>query len=564
MQVGSLQEWSSNDGGLSWTVHDKMDPMGGSIDDCHSDCHVLIYNNGKLYYGNDGGIYYSTNEGTKWTDISNGLHITDIYKTSSTEMDPCMVLFGAQEASSNLMRGPFPTEVMTLVSGGDGMDNAIDPLHPNILYTCQQLGGNLAYNTNSGADPDFENMAITPDSATGMGPGAWVTPIQLNPLKHTSLLAGYTHVGVHYRALFGTWVNLSSGKIADTTVCTDVKFAPSDTLTIYVTKADSIFRTTNYGTTWSNITNNIRTLGGWNFANIVVNPTNKQHVFVACASWLTNKKVFESTNGGTTWTNISGTGLPNVPANCLVYQAGTSDGLYLGTDAGVFYRDDLTGAWLPFSDGLPYVAVNDLDIVYTTKKLRAATTGRGMWETNLRGVTRSEFLNLTGSTTATLENEAYGQISSNQVLNSPANVTYRSATGVLLTTGFRVNGGAKFLGTVSPCMAILAPESTTALPPLAADPPQPDKPLPQEFRVSLAPNPTDKQVTLHIALPSPAAFRIEVFDLSMRRIVVRGQEAAGAGLQAYELPTDDWPAGTYLVQVSSGKDIQRLKLVVQH
>ena len=56
---------------------------------------------------------------------------------------------------------------------------------------------------------------------------------------------------------------------------------------------------------------------------------------------------------------------------------------YIGTDIGVFYRDNILGDWIPFSNGLPVVEVTDLEIQVSSGKLRAGTYGRGMWETAL-------------------------------------------------------------------------------------------------------------------------------------------------------------------------------------
>ena len=62
-----------------------------------------------------------------------------------------------------------------------------------------------------------------------------------------------------------------------------------------------------------------------------------------------------SADTGKTWTNISGS-LPNVPVNCIVYDdnnGSPNDALYIGTDIGVFYRDNTLGDWVPFSTRLP-------------------------------------------------------------------------------------------------------------------------------------------------------------------------------------------------------------------
>lgn len=97
-------------------------------------------------------------------------------------------------------------------------------------------------------------------------------------------------------------------------------------------------------------------------------------------------KVFSSVDGGSTWSNVSGT-LPNIPVNCIVYQNGSNDALYIGTDFGVYYRDATLTDWVPYGNDLPNVIVSDMEIYYAGQKLRAATYGRGIWEVDLNPVT---------------------------------------------------------------------------------------------------------------------------------------------------------------------------------
>jgi hypothetical protein len=66
-----------------------------------------------------------------------------------------------------------------------------------------------------------------------------------------------------------------------------------------------------------------------------------------------------------------------------VYQNNSNDALYIGTDLGVFYRDNTSGTWTAFSNGLPNTIVDELEIHYGTGMLRAATYGRGIWESAL-------------------------------------------------------------------------------------------------------------------------------------------------------------------------------------
>jgi PKD repeat protein len=115
---------------------------------------------------------------------------------------------------------------------------------------------------------------------------------------------------------------------------------------------------------------------------IAVAPEDPLHVYVSLSGYQAGQKVFESTDGGASWTNIS-RNLPNVPANTIVRQSGAAEGLYVGTDIGVFYSDNTLGNWQPFSDGLPRVVVTELEVHEGAGKLRASTYGRGLWQSEL-------------------------------------------------------------------------------------------------------------------------------------------------------------------------------------
>ena len=72
-----------------------------------------------------------------------------------------------------------------------------------------------------------------------------------------------------------------------------------------------------------------------------------------------------------------------LPVNCIVYQGGADDDLYIGTDIGVYYKNNLMTEWVPFNDGLPNVIVKELEIHYDKGTISAATFGRGVWESPL-------------------------------------------------------------------------------------------------------------------------------------------------------------------------------------
>jgi hypothetical protein len=125
------------------------------------------------------------------------------------------------------------------------------------------------------------------------------------------------------------------------------------------------------------------------FSRLTINPDDADEIWLTYGGYDDGFKVFRSLNGGTSWTNITGS-LPNTPVNCIVYSdhnGNPNDALYIGTDIGVFYRDNTLGDWVPFSTGLPVAEVTDLEINIADGLIRAGTYGRGIWQSSLYSAT---------------------------------------------------------------------------------------------------------------------------------------------------------------------------------
>jgi len=84
--------------------------------------------------------------------------------------------------------------------------------------------------------------------------------------------------------------------------------------------------------------------------------------------------VFKTTDGGATWTDISGN-LPDIPVNDIVISNGK---LVVGTDLGTVVSTTSGGTWSRLGSNLPFTTVMDLHIG-PDGKVYAATHGRGIW-----------------------------------------------------------------------------------------------------------------------------------------------------------------------------------------
>jgi hypothetical protein len=101
--------------------------------------------------------------------------------------------------------------------------------------------------------------------------------------------------------------------------------------------------------------------------------------------------VYRSTDAGAHWANISSS-LPSSPANSLLVDPNDANIVYVATDAGVFFTMNVSSCvassgacWNLFGSALPTSPVIGLMAFNqgATQKLRAATSGRGIWEVDL-------------------------------------------------------------------------------------------------------------------------------------------------------------------------------------
>ena len=135
------------------------------------------------------------------------------------------------------------------------------------------------------------------------------------------------------------------------------------------------------GTRWTNITEGLPE--SLYFTSLAVNGSDSLDLWVACGGFLPGQHVYRTLDGGATWNNMT-MDLPNIPVNSVVHQEGYgSDVVYIGTDAGVYYYTDESGKWTLYSNFLPNVVISELEIHSSSRKLYAATFGRGIWMANL-------------------------------------------------------------------------------------------------------------------------------------------------------------------------------------
>jgi hypothetical protein len=123
--------------------------------------------------------------------------------------------------------------------------------------------------------------------------------------------------------------------------------------------------------------------------DIAYHPVNPDTVY-AVFSGFNTQHVWKSPDNGATWAPIDN-GLPDVPTNCILLDPLHPTHIFVGNDLGVWASTDSGYSWTLLSNCAPYaMQVMHLSITKTVRKLRAATHGLGVWQTDIDQLLASE------------------------------------------------------------------------------------------------------------------------------------------------------------------------------
>jgi photosystem II stability/assembly factor-like uncharacterized protein len=393
--VSGINTWVTEDGGATWNGASYWTgSFGASV---HADHHLYAYNplDEYIYLCHDGGVsrtkeivpgsWFDANNKpdytwpTVWEHLNEGLANFSFYRLGISQSQSRNIYAGAQDMGT-FHRQDGQWSYLTL---GDGMECIIKPGDEDVLYGSSQFG-NLFKSVDGGA------------SFFGLGEGdppwhdesaAWTTPYAL----------GYDDPEKVYVPAANFWLSLDGGfsfdKMGDDLSIYPISafsVSPADPTALYIGKRlwygtnqpGQILRLASDGFTWEDITEGTPADSIY-ISFLETDDENPNLLWATFAGFVSGAKVFESRDGGNTWTNIS-YNLPNLPANCIIQHDGADNNpLYVGLDRGVYYKNDLMDEWELYAEGLPNVIVSEFEIHKDDQQLYIATFGRGIWMNNL-------------------------------------------------------------------------------------------------------------------------------------------------------------------------------------
>jgi hypothetical protein len=400
---GNLSTAVSKDGGNTWTLlsnwlFDQANLRRIGLPYVHADAHAAAISNvpgatPALLFGNDGGLFVSTNGGTTWSsEKNNGLQTFLFYSLTSTPGFPSSVMGGTQDNGTRVRKGN--TTIFNQSLGGDGLGTGWSQANTNTSIATAQ-GNSYGVNLTNQVPDINENFLRTRPPL--INDAVFSTPVETppptaDPTGKVFFTSSRLQV---YETIDGglTWTVIGSVGAATHTILAGttlrstahaVGVSPVDLLHVgVIASGGHVEITTDGGNTWTDRALNTLVSGfqtGISTASITW--ADNQTIYVTSVVPLTGApRVVKSIDGGVSWARAD-SGVPDVPTDRVIIDPrdSTRNTLLAASDSGVFRSTDGGASWAPYGTGLPDAFVSDIYMPPDGSFLRIATHGRGIWE----------------------------------------------------------------------------------------------------------------------------------------------------------------------------------------
>jgi len=293
-----------------------------------------------------------------------------------------------------------------------------------------------------------------------------------------------------------------------------------------------------------------------NISCILVEPGNDNHLIATFSNYGAAGQVFESTDGGTMWTNLTND-LPDMPVRWAMFHPFDEDKVLLATELGVWSTDDLDGVnteWWPSNNfGLANVRVDMLQYRPSDHLVAAATHGRGMFTTDYFTLLNTclPSLNISGAVMPGIY-MAEDFIVSDGVIAPSKKVIYHAGNRIQLTPGFHAQRGSDFWALIEACG--IGPTPNDAQDPSNLMNRTHDQKIISSTSLALlcSPNPVTYQLRVEFDLPTDGVYSLYVRDIQGKLVEsLASQENRAAGHYQVELNAINYHAGIYVISLQS-------------
>ena len=435
----------STDGGQ--TFGDVSKVGDGTV--LHANHHAIAFTStgGKMYVGNDGGVWSSTNAvnpatvaGSQvWVDLNSALALTQFNPGFSIHPANIGLAFGGTQSNGSqelqsLGGAATWTAANTCVDGGFTVVDAND--QSSVYLSCAgdlQEPHRFTKSGTSGISGVFNLLSKLQHNRRSDGRRERSTLAAFPPLISDPQLGKHLYYATHrlFETTDGaaTWNaasgDLTSGGIANGLAVTSIAFAPlsGGTYNLYSGADDGTVEVaTNVSpgvsATFTNISGS---LPGRPVTKVIADSSDVtgKTAYAAFSGFSIDVSVsgaptdlkghtFKTINGGVSWSDVGchtadcavplGTDLPNTPVNDVLLDPDdpTRGTLYAATDIGIFVTTNGGATWATMGTALPNVVVLSLALHEPSRTLRAATHGRSAWDYSLPALAGTTSFALSG------------------------------------------------------------------------------------------------------------------------------------------------------------------------
>ncbi len=345
----------------------------GPPDYVHADIHRAYYvptDPNKVYLVSDGGLFVSYDGGETYEGRNGGYQTQQFYANlGNSTTNPAFCIGGMQDNSTAIYSGdPSWTRIL----GGDGECAGINPLNDQIMYGSSQYL-NMSKSTDGG------------QSWYGIG----------NEINQSAAFNGPFEIAasnpdIMYAGAQSLWRSDDAGEtwypvtdiLADGDVVLSIAISPENPDLVYCSTAPTA---TNEARVYKVDASTLEVTQMTGLPNrycmdFAFYPGVPGTVFAVFAGFNT-QHVWRTVNDGSTWTPIDN-GLPDVPTNSILIDPIIAN-FYIGNDLGVWHSADAGATWNLYSAEAPQAMLAMHLSLAPNYKLRVATYGLGVWQTDL-------------------------------------------------------------------------------------------------------------------------------------------------------------------------------------
>lgn len=353
----------------------------------HADSRDMAFDaNGALIETDDGGVYRRTtpllNTGD-WFSVNGNLSVTELHDVAWDSRSK-IAIGGAQDTGVP-EQGAAGNARWQSVTTADGGDVAVDDFGTPGQSTRYASNQNLGNFRRRVYDAGNQFISQTFPALTVVGGGAaltrsFKTPIALNGVTATRLIIGGANSVYESLDQGATITEIGPGIVVNNSDRDPIAYgATGNADMLYVGSGTEVFIRSVAG---GALTQSATYPGAAAVCDIVMDPAAPLTSYVIDAT-----TVFRTTDGGATWTNITGNLLALTPGNILsvTYSTSNADGsVVVGTANGAFIAPGPAfNVWSAVASGLPRAPVYDVEYDAADEILVAGVLGRGAWTVSL-------------------------------------------------------------------------------------------------------------------------------------------------------------------------------------